>query len=64
MVEVNGTANGRVNHTQAQADTHIQSGKLKGGHAELMVVVGVQGGLNFCWSRLKQDKPGTRTNLP
>lgn len=66
-----GTANGRVNHTRAQAETHVHSDKVRwgGGHAELMVLVevgggGMQGGLKFCWSTLKQDETSTRTNLP
>lgn len=41
-----GTANGRVNHTRAQAETHVHSDKVRwgGGHAELMVLVEVGGG--------------------
>lgn len=40
-----GTANGKVIDTQAQADTHGHSDKVRGGHAEFMVVV--QRGLNI-----------------
>lgn len=47
----------------AQADAHVHSDMVKGKHAEFMVG-GMQAGLNICWSRLKRDETGTRTNLP
>lgn len=57
-----GTSNGRVNHTEAQADTHGHSDKLRGRHAWFMAV-GMQGVLNFCWSRPKQDETGNQDKL-
>lgn len=46
-----GTANGRVNHTRAQAETHVHSDKVRwgGGHAELTVLVEVGWGGDAGW---------------
>lgn len=52
---------GLITHTST--GTYVQSGKVREGHAELLVM-GMQGGLNLCWSRLKQDETSTGTNLP
>lgn len=54
-----GTANGRVNHTEAQAD---KLGYGKGKHAKFMAVR-MQGGWDFCWSRPKQGETGNWDKL-
>lgn len=59
-----GTANGRVNHTQARTDARRRIREGKGTCRAHGGGGGVQGGFYFCWSRLKQDETGTRTNLP
>lgn len=57
------TANGRVNHTEAQADAHVHSDKVKGGHAWFVLRWGMQGVLDFCRSRPKQDETGYQDKL-